>query len=602
MHLNEQEQQIWNENKEFFAPGGIPNNEAYQAYLGKYSQLGQYRGHTGFPQQQLLGVLLKHAPDMAFQTAFALYYPQFRTGNQSAEFDAWLGEFAAARPEALSTALKTIAPNLNFTQQVMVLRDVQRWFPGSSIKEYTPPKLLKTKPSVILKQFNPTLVDMPYLLAMSASLMQDTDPQSKALGDTIARGSFIARYGMAPESDEKNASQSNRATTKYCTTEAFAMLVRHGIDMDPATLLQQVQLRYNAQTMVLDALAYPVMVFEASEATQEERDYAMRVLHEVVGFIEKEPDHAAFAGVVESALSRVYGACPEGAMKQRIEDVMAEHIRTATPHGYANARTYGDVLSAVASAKGAGQALLLPLAQRVVDAVPNEEQLLFLQSVTVGAHAEAKTLRYQLARCELAVQNAFFALLAPNKTDEYISNTLQIFFDTDAALVDSTSSLKEMFQKFAAFKWDSEKATAFRESPLAATSILLYLYMTASGNSKNAESTHNYGTPFTQWTPLPFLKKMYPEKMPLWNQMTVGLLQMPMADNEAASKMQYQRVMGSMFQAFSQAFLADGPSLAITQGIIESLGANPLDYFMDAHKKSGPIMDLDLPQDMFAFD
>ena len=89
--------------------------------------------------------------------------------------------------------------------------------------------------------------------------------------------------------------------------------------------------------------------------------------------------------------------------------------------------------------------------------------------------------------------------------------------------------------------------------------------------------------------------------MPLWNQMTVGLLQMSTPNSGNDWRQQYQCVMGSMFQAFSQTFLADGPSLAITQGIIDSLAANPLDYFLNASKKPAPVMSLELPEDMFSF-
>jgi hypothetical protein len=200
-----------------------------------------------------------------------------------------------------------------------------------------------------------------------------------------------------------------------------------------------------------------------------------------------------------------------------------------------------------------------------------------------------------------SARNAFFALLPPNSMNEYLSGSLRIFFAPAIALTTRTESLKRMFQHFSSFDWDTPKTEAFRQSPMAATSILLYFYMSASGHSKHAECTHRHGVPFTEWEPLPFLKKIYPDKKVLWNQMTIGLLQMPTAENDTDAQLQYQRVMGSMFHAFSQAFLPDGPSLAITQGIIESLGANPLDYFMDAHKKTGPVMDLALPDDMFSF-
>ena len=165
MILNNDELNIWKQHKDFFCPDDVVNEDAFNAYLEKYAQLNRDANLSWnapkYPQQQLLGIILEQAPDKAFETAFSLYYSQFRTGPNSIEFDAWLGDIAVERPGILAKLLKTSTPHFNFTQQVMVLRDVQKCFPGSNIKDYADKKLLKTKPSVILKQFNPALVDMP---------------------------------------------------------------------------------------------------------------------------------------------------------------------------------------------------------------------------------------------------------------------------------------------------------------------------------------------------------------------------------------------------------------------------------------------------------
>lgn len=598
MILNTAEQDIWNEHKDFFALNGIPNEAAYSAYLKKYAALKQVHA-ASFEQQQLLGVLLKQAPDSAVREAFPVYYNQFRTGGNTVEFDTWLGEVSEHRASLIAVCLKETAPQLNFTQQVMVLRDVQKWFPGEGIKDYTPAKLLKTKPNVILKQFNPTLADMPYLLAMSASLMRDDDPQSKGLGDTIVRGCFIARYGMAPESDESTAAKPyHNCAVKYCSTEAFAMLARHGIRMDPEILLQQVQLRYNAQSVMFDALAYPAVVFNDASASEESYSNAMAVLNGVVAFAEKEPSHIGFGNVAEMAFTRVHNGLGsrDPAMSRRIEDVMATHMHLEVPQKYVVTRTYDNVLLVVARTSDKGSSLLPILTQRVLDNFP--DPMASLQRLTADVGVDI----YNNGVCAKVVRKAFFSLLPPERIEEYLSGSLRAFFDDALPAKKQTHSLKRLFESFATYDWSDEQKTAFKQSSLASTAILLYLYMTAAGHAEYPESTHRDGVPFTQWVPLPFLKNMYPESTPLWNQMTVGLLQMPMSQNYEGQRLQYQRVMGSMFQAFSQAFLAESPSLAIAQNIVESLGANPLDYFMDAHKRVVPAMTLELPQDMFAFD
>ena len=607
MILNDTEQRIWAEQKDFFAPNGIPNDVAYDAYLGKYAQMGAgYQAHAKFEQQQLVGVLLKNAPDAAFEKGFKLYYPLFRTGANSVQFDDWLGEFAAERPAILAKTLRSMAPDLNFTQQVMVLRDIQKWFPGSNIKDYAPPKLLKTKPTVILKQFNPTLVDMPYLLAMSASLMAEKDPQSKALGDTIVRGSFIARYGMPEDSPEDRGPTWPYGDVKYSGVSAFAMLERYGIEMDPRVLLEQVQLRYNAQSVMFDALAYSVMVLETDSSTQPAKSSAQSILQEVLSFAEKTPDHPGFGLQTESAFARIYTRLEDDTQKKRIEELMAEHMRLGTEkrqeYRAATHRTYRDVLSTLASVKNGSSALHTTLVGRMYRLLPEDQKMAFLQSATVDADIKRNTVSHMTDRYDPATQNALFALLEPSGMEDFIAGSLRTFFENDAQLPDSTDGMKTMLCRLAQLDWSPEQSQAFRDSPLAATTMLLYLYLTATGQAKYAESTHRSGLPFTQWEPLPLLKKVYPDKMPLRNKMTVGLLQMPMEEQEAAAKMQYQQVMGSMFQAFSQAFLADGPSLAISQGIVDSLGVCPLDYFLDAHKKAVPAMDLDLPEDMFSFD
>lgn len=600
MILNNDEKEVWELQKGLFYPGGVANDDAFHAYLKKYSQLTDprfavYSGYASYPEQLLLGVILKHTPDSVFQEAFTTYYSQFRTGENSAEFDTFLGDLAVDRPNVLATALKSSAPSLDFTKQVMVLRDAQKWLPGSNIKDYAAPKLLKTKPSVIAKQINPRLEDMPYLVALSATLLRNEDPQSRALGDTIAKGSFIARYGMPIE--YKYGINLRLPTVKYCSDEAFTLLQRHGVTIAPSVLLQQVQLRYNAQSVVFDALAYPVRVLEDSNSPQSEKLNALDVLDEVLTFSESKPDHAGFNTVVESALSRLHAVVATPERRLRIEDRLTLHMLGKNSYG---CPSMASVLSTV---ERTNEALLFKLAGRAFDSIKPREKLYFLQNATIEVEQHKRKLTVALDSADTAVQNAFFALLPATQVEEFISGALYSFFDpaTSSDNQDRTSSLKDMLNSFAQFDWPPENAAAFRASPLAATTILLYLYMAAAGHTDHLEPLGEAGIPYTDWTPLPFLKNMYPEKMELWNRMTLGLLQMPMEETKERKKEQYCKVMGSMFQAFSNSFLVDGPSLGITQGVIESLDANPLDYFMDAHKKKGPLLDLALPDDMFAF-
>ena len=605
MILNSDEQSIWALHKDFFYPDGISNEDAFNAYLQKYAQLGQLQGYARYPrypQQQLLGVILKHAPDAAFKAAFQCYYSQFRTGASSAEFDAWLGDVSIARPAVLAEALRYISPELNFTQQVMVLRDVQKWFPAHNIKKYAAPKLLKTKPNVILKQFNPMLVDMPHLLAMGAALIKNEDPQCKALGDTIVRGSFIARYGMPPESEEGTyVASMQRSTVKYCSTDAFAMLLRHGLKMDPGSLLQQVQLRYNAQSVIFDALAYPVQVLENEQSSQEEKTDALAVFNEVMIFSESHPNHLGFINVVESALARLHAVVPLEEQRVRIENHLVSHMENLSGNKleYSNARY--DVSVVLSTVRLSNPALMPILVKHLFDSIDANEKLQFIRNATDNADYGEHKYPVNIGCADVDTKKSCFNLLPENQVEEFVLGTLRYCFESCTSAYDQTPYLKDVLDCFAHFDWSESKATVFRRSPLAATTILSYLYLNAIGHADAVEPMQEHGTPYMQWTPLPFLKKMYPEQTELWNSMTIGLLQMPIADTEEEKQHQYQKVMASMFNAFSKAFLVDGPSLGIAQGIIESLGASPLDYFIDAHKTISSALELTLPENMFSF-
>ena len=594
---------IWEQHKDFFCPDNVVNEVAFNTYLEKYAQLNLDSnlswGAPKYSQQQLLGIILKQAPDKAFETAFTLYYLQFRTGPNSIELDAWLSDIAIERPDLLITLLKKSTPHFNFTQQVMVLRDVQKLFPGSNIKDYADKKLLKTKPSVILKQFNPSLVDMPYLLAMSASLLKNEDPQSKALGDTIARGCFIAQYSMPlAMTGSSYCMDTTPPAAKYCSTEAFTMLVNNGIDMPAALLLEQVQLRCKSQCVMFDALAYPVAIFENKASSQMAQSNALDVFDAVMTFSEFNPGHPGFGTVVEHALSRLHAVLPLQENRQRIEQHMTLHMLNTPP----SRQGYRDIEPLLSLVQRTNPVLLRVLVDNAFKAVDAVDQLYFLQNVIVNVKHENRALPFCFDYTNNGIKNAFFALLPTEKVEAFMSDSLRSFFDPTSTFHSPTFCTKNMLQVLSTMEWSQSNANAFRESPLASITILLYLYMAAAGHNDGMEQTHVKGIPNTDWEPLPFLKKIYPEKMQLWNQMALGLLQMPLVPDARDQQRQYQKIMGSMFQAFSQTFLADGPSLRDTQGVIESLEVNPLYYFIEAHKTKSPILSFSLPDDMFSFD
>ena len=547
MQLTTIETALWAEHRDFFCPDGVPNDSVFEAYLSKYAANPLPTiAHAG--HQNLIGVVLKHAPERAFEMGFASYYRNLRAEKDSPMFDDWLGDVAKARPDLLRRSLKNAAPLMEFTEQIMVLRDAKKWFPEDNIKAYAAPKLLKTKPTVVMKQFNPVVVDMPHLLAMSASLMAQDDAQCKALGDTIARGCFIARYGMPPETDPASFANDGyrpRPSEKYCSPAALGMLVDHGIFMEPSDLLNQVQLRYKATSVVTDALAYPVRVFEDSNAPKNHRMFAFKVLDTVLADIAT----STLPTQVTSAIARIHHACGDTSVQQRIE---TQCIASMTKNS-------GQVGNILAQTSASSPALLEVMTKHVLTQIEPKQHLDFYYATLLNPRPFHGKLPISCSTFDTQSTQAFFKELPVSCIESHVSHAL------------------------------------------AATTILVYLYMAASGQRKYIESTHQSGVPDTSWAPLPLLEKFYPEKKTLWNQMKLGLLQMPIEGSDVGRRVQYERVMASMFNVFSSAFLPNAPSFTIIQGMIQGLDVSPLDYFTHIQKNTEPTLTFDLPADMFEF-
>lgn len=597
MKMTPEEHALWDKNKAFFSPSGTPDSAAFEAYFKKYGLLKN--ADPGAPQQTLLGVLLKHAPDATFETYFAQYYEQFRTSYQSTQFDEWLGDVAATRPQLLARTFKSAAPLLNFTDQVMILRDVQRWFPGSAIKEYATPKLLKTKPTVILKQFAPALVDMPYLLDMSVSLMNDSDAQSKALGDTIVRGCFIARYGMPAMEEE-----SPGLTKKYCSIAAFSMLVHHGLTMAPGTLLQQVQLRYNAQSVMFDALAYCERVLSTPSQSPAMQANALETLAEILTFSENNLGHKGFDDTPMHALIGCYPWVDEP-MQTRIQTHLRDQMF------FNNAEALLNVLTVAAHLRSP---LVKPLSLALLDKVPFNEKTSFLHLALFNEENDEQPLG-MLAHSHLPtlVKDALFEQVAPAEIADLVRITLRLIFNDEDACSDDTNDkagrthrLKDVLECMAALQWSEEQRVAFQHSPQAATALLLYMYSSATGARHWPEPVHSNGVPNTDWMPLPVLTMLYPEQMPVWSRMTIELLNMPVPleqeNSDKQDMQQYMNVMAAMYNLLAQTFLENAPSFLATQGLIESLGVGSLEYFEGAQHKKEPMVQWELPENMFSFD
>lgn len=184
--------------------------------------------------------------------------------------------------------------------------------------------------------------------------------------------------------------------------------------------------------------------------------------------------------------------------------------------------------------------------------------------------------------------------------ESHVSHALHTIFEHQKP-EDRANELATTMRRWTTLSWSKEQRDVFVQSPLAATTILVYLYMAASGQRKYIESTHQSGVPDTSWAPLPLLEKFYPEKKTLWNQMKLGLLQMPIEGSDVGRRVQYERVMASMFNVFSSAFLPNAPSFTIIQGMIQGLDVSPLDYFTHIQKNTEPTLTFDLPADMFEF-
>lgn len=588
MQLTTIETALWAEHRDFFCPDGVPNDSVFEAYLSKYAANPLPTiAHAG--HQNLIGVVLKHAPERAFEMGFASYYRNLRAEKDSPMFDDWLGDVAKARPDLLRRSLKNAAPLMEFTEQIMVLRDAKKWFPEDNIKAYAAPKLLKTKPTVVMKQFNPVVVDMPHLLAMSASLMAQDDAQCKALGDTIARGCFIARYGMPPETDPASFANDGyrpRPSGKYCSPAALGMLVDHGIFMEPSDLLNQVQLRYKATSVVTDALAYPVRVFEDSNAPKNHRMFAFKVLDTVLADIAT----STLPTQVTSALARIHHACGDTSVQQRIE---MQCIAIMTKNS-------GQVGNILAQTSASSPALLEVMTKHVLTQIEPKQHLDFYYATLLNPRPFHGKLPISCSTYDTQSTQAFFKELPVSCIESHVSHALHTIFEHQKP-EDRATELATTMRRWTTLSWSKEQRDVFVQSPLAATTILVYLYMAASGQRKYIESTHQSSVPDTSWAPLPLLEKFYPEKKTLWNQMKLGLLQMPIEGSDVGRRAQYERVMASMFNVFSSAFLPNAPSFTIIQGMIQGLDVSPLDYFTHIQKNTEPTLTFDLTADMFEF-
>ena len=327
-------------------------------------------------------------------------------------------------------------------------------------------------------------------------------------------------------------------------------------------------------------------MFEDANASQEHRLFAFKVLDTVLVDIAA----STLANQVTSALARIHHACGDVSVQQRIE---TQCIASMT-------KNPGQVGNMLGQTSASSPALLEVLTKHVLTQIAPEQQLDFYHATLLNPRPFHGKLPISCSIFDTKSTQAFFKELPASCIEPHVSHALRTIFEHQKP-EDRATELASTMRKWTHLSWSEEQRRAFVQSPLAATTILVYLYMTASGQRKYIESTHHSGVPDMSWAPLPLLEKFYPEKKPLWNQMKLGLLQMPMANSDMGKKMQYERVMASMFNVFSSAFLPDSPSFATIHGMIEGLDASPLDYFTHIQKNTEPALSFELPQGMFEF-
>jgi hypothetical protein len=345
-----------------------------------------------------------------------------------------------------------------------------------------------------------------------------------------------------------------------------------------------VYVRIKKPPAVWDALSYCVATLERGDATYKEKT---RVNAMIADIFEKESSRemqTRYQHFSNNALARIYELTQETNTKSLILDFMDTQI-------HAQSRFFMKVVEPLAELSPTLLNELLSLMQKKQSPEVWDEILTVL-ATQIEMHPDCG---YRLCAYEGKTSQLVFSQLKGKDLLACLNTALKsVCFEEHG----SSMRLEGLLSQLSERAWTQEQLDTVRQSFWPATAVLLQLYLSAC----SAQSTEQLATigalPFTQWQPLPFLRMLYPEKAPLWRNMELGILDMPLTPELKASN--GQRLMVNLFEMFAQSFATEKTHFNTCRGVIESMGIAPLDYFRSCMQMTmTPVFEL--PDDMFSF-
>lgn len=627
MDFNTKEQQAFATLAPLLAPDGTIEHSVLNKYLARFVAVHQNLG-SNVGDQVLLGALLKHADTEHNQQAFTTFYEAFRsdlhlydeddennvdddsspnngtapTQEKDMPLDAWLRDMSAARPDDLARWLTNAASAMDFTNQALILRDANKWLPHVKMATFVPPTLLSQKLPALFKNFIPDEQDLPYLVDAGMALVeQGPTAQHKALGDALMRCCFFSAY--------KTHRDYNDHYTWHCSaSKAFELIKHTPLVNDYAQLLSQTQARLKQPTATLDALSFCVKVLQSQTSSADEKTNANSLVSVILDAEqEKDPEKRHLRSATH-ALCAVYNSTTQESTKERIVAYLDSHVHATRSSRFFEQHVDNLVLYSPALL----DQLMATMQSKVTP--PTWEYMLGKWLVQSPEHYyNESVVQIGVLSPKGGPVHVPYRVTCPNtdssaKLFHKVSGPslmaalqTELVASTEGASRGGRSSggdhddLFKMFSHLAEMPWTPEQMDHVKQSSWPATAVLFYLYL--ASDAESALDEYSVGSlPNTHWQPLPLMKKLYPEHAPLWRQMELGILDVPM---DGDSEKQYRQVMGQLFDMFAKGFASDKMQLSHTKELIAGLGIAPLEYFQAHANVAQPTFEL--PDNMFNF-
>lgn len=573
MQYTTSELQAWSTVSDFFEPNGVLDEDACNAYYKAHLARPFYASHVKEDETELLYALLKKTSAMpdAGETFSRMYNA---TRSESQRLQPLLNHMAEAQPDILQRWMKKASLTADITEQILLLRDIKQWLPREDVGDYTSATILKMKPAGFVKKFSPDVADMEHLLAVGQEFR--SKPKYEHLGLLMIQGIFIALYGKDREvfDDDQPPSIGASLETKYSSRAAFDLMQRSSIPLTPRELMDLIRIRYRAQALEPDALAY---VYESlhESASIEQRTYGLQVLDTVLEAQSKTPTRLYNAGLlhVYSALKNSPETAENDLLLRRIQGAFWHHVANdPTP-----SRSMPDVLSIAPE-------LVEPWLEAVQKRALDTENQQLLHALYLGG--QHKSLLYQnLGSAYFQHPPEVLRLSQERVTGSQLTQGFQELFTSILNEKDSNGhpqsplyfqqQLNSAMMSFARHGWPKEKLEHLKQSTVIPKWVLTNLCIGATASNTPSLSTSTM--PNLEQEPLPLLKKLYPEHNTLWNSMLKAILA-----NSAHNLETYVAQQTQLFNIFSAAFLPGKPTMEDVKLVSEAMGMTPQDYVMTA--------------------